>query len=220
MDQWRERFAETVFSRASDTAHDLKTPLNIAVLSLELLKMRVRKVVGEEDEKIRDYSSAVETELRRLASIFDAFFINSVPPHDGGEPELFDAGPLFAQAAEKNGLSLQMAVPALVLGHRARITALAAMLCEGASRLLRRESVTTELTGKDGFHLLTMTGQPADSEVELGKLFKFYYTDAAGAPDLSLATSRLIAETYGGELRAAWENEHLRLELLLPQGGP
>ena len=44
-------------------------------------------------------------------------------------------------------------------------------------------------------------------ELEIEKIFKFYYTDPLGNPDLSLATARLIAETYGGELIAAEERD-------------
>ena len=68
MDGWQENFAKVVFLRSSDTAHDLKTPLNIAVLNLELLRMRVRKLTEEQDDpKLIEYSGAIELELRRMA---------------------------------------------------------------------------------------------------------------------------------------------------------
>ena len=67
MDFWLENFAQANFPRSADTAHDLKTPLNVAVLNLELLRMRLRKVSGEatgrEDRRIR---ALVDIELRRL----------------------------------------------------------------------------------------------------------------------------------------------------------
>ena len=220
MEAWRAQFAETVFARASDTAHDLKTPLNIAVLSLELLKMRVRKLAEAEDEKIREYSATVEDELRRLASIFDAFFVNAVPPRGEEDPTELDAAPLFAEANRRAGLPLEFAAPVGVIAHRSRIAALAALFSEGASRLFRSDGLSAEHTLRGGYHVISIAGEPANPEVELGKLFKFYYTDASGSPDLSLATARLIAETYGGELRATREGQSLRLELLLPQGGP
>jgi hypothetical protein len=49
-------------------------------------------------------------------------------------------------------------------------------------------------------------------------LFKFYYTDPSGTPDLSLATARLIAETYGGSLTATEKGDTVVLELSLPAG--
>ena len=81
MEPWLESFARTGFRRSSDTAHDLKTPLNVAVLNLELLRMRVAKLAeSTSDEKIAGYAAAIETELRRMARIFDAFFLLSAPP--------------------------------------------------------------------------------------------------------------------------------------------
>jgi hypothetical protein len=50
------------------------------------------------------------------------------------------------------------------------------------------------------------------------KIFKFYYTDPQGNPDLSLATARLIVETYGGEVNATQERDTVTLRLSLPLG--
>ena len=78
---WLERFASAVFSRAADVSHDLKTPLNIAVLNLELLRMRVQKMAGGSDEKLNEYSRAIDQELRRMARVFDSYFLYSTPPN-------------------------------------------------------------------------------------------------------------------------------------------
>ena len=61
MEPWLENFARANFQRSADTAHDLKTPLNVAVLNLELLRMRVRKIGGEEDEKLGEYMRAIDS---------------------------------------------------------------------------------------------------------------------------------------------------------------
>ena len=61
MDFWLEHFARANFLRSADTAHDLKTPLNVAVLNLELLRMRLRKIADDTpDDKISDYTRAIE----------------------------------------------------------------------------------------------------------------------------------------------------------------
>src|SRR5437588_10406575 len=85
MDSWLESFGRAGFRRSSDTAHDLKTPLNVAVLNLELLRMRIAKLAGAavDDEKIVAYTRAIETELRRMARIFYTFFLLST--HQKGE---------------------------------------------------------------------------------------------------------------------------------------
>ena len=53
MESWLEAFAQTNFARSVDTAHDLKTPLNVAVLNLELLRMRIARLgAAEKDETV------------------------------------------------------------------------------------------------------------------------------------------------------------------------
>src|SRR3954447_846618 len=100
MDQWLETFARTGFLRSGDTAHDLKTPLNVAVLNLELLRMRVRKLTnGSDDEKVALYASSIETELRRMARIFDCFFLLSTPPKNDEAPVPIDLAPIAVEAA-------------------------------------------------------------------------------------------------------------------------
>src|SRR5258705_12071392 len=99
MESWLESFAATNFRRSSDTAHDLKTPLNVAVLNLELLRMRVSKLAGGEDEKVNAYAKSIELELRRMAKIFDTFFVLSTPPKDEGAPQEIDISLLCSEAA-------------------------------------------------------------------------------------------------------------------------
>src|SRR5688500_18919956 len=93
MERWFERFASAAFQYAADLAHDLKTPLNIAVLNLELLRMRVQKMTGGPDQKLNEYTRAVDAELRRMAMIFDAYFVYSVPPKgaESAEPVAVNA---------------------------------------------------------------------------------------------------------------------------------
>src|SRR3954452_22927937 len=101
MQSWLDHFASTNFRRRSNTAHDLKTPLNVAVLNLELLRMRVSKLAGGEDEKVKAYAKSIEAELRLMAKIFDPFFVLSTPPKDDEEPLDIDLCPLCSEAAAR-----------------------------------------------------------------------------------------------------------------------
>src|ERR1700681_1919548 len=104
MESWLEAFARANFLRSADTAHDLKTPLNVAVLNLELLRMRIAKLSGASaDEKVAAYMSAIEVELRRMARIFDAFFLLSTPPRGEEPPGAIDLAPLSREAASGAG---------------------------------------------------------------------------------------------------------------------
>src|SRR5437016_1392558 len=144
MDRWLEPFAETAFRRAADTAHDLKTPLNVAVLNLELLKMRLAKLLESPDEKITAYAASIETELRRLARIFDAFFLLSAPPKDEGVPRLIDIAALCGEGGQ----------PAWVMAHQSRIREVLKLFADGATRvLLEAGKITTITRGRGRFEV-------------------------------------------------------------------
>ncbi len=201
------------FLRSADTAHDLKTPLNVAVLNLELLRMRIAKLGGAStDEKVAEYMSAIDVELRRMARIFDAFFLLSTPPKNEEEPDLFDAAAVLPE------FELAVGGPANIRAHESRIREALKLLTEGASKVLKQEGRKTSAECADKWLRISVSGQPAYDDFEVDKIFKFYYTDSAGNPDLSLAAARLIVETYGGELKAVQERDKVILRLSLPLG--
>jgi hypothetical protein len=89
---------------------------------------------------------------------------------------------------------------------------------EGASKVFPPASRSISAgTFEDRFEI-SVSGKPEEEEFETSKIFKFYYTDAAGNPDLSLAAARLIAETYGGDLSATQERDKVVLRLSFPLG--
>ena len=219
MDKWLESFALTNFLRSGDTAHDLKTPLNVAVLNLELLRMRLRKLEqAADDGKLQEYTSAIETELRRMARIFDTFFLLSTPPKGEGAPVAVDAATIFAEAAGDAGLTVDGGGPASVMGHEARIRQAFQLFFEAASKLFPAGKLSAAITRDRERVTFTVTGPRPERDFEPSKIFKFYYTDPLGNPDLSLATARLIVETYGGELNAVEESDKVVIRLSLPLG--
>lgn len=210
MDSWLESFARVNFTRSTDTAHDLKTPLNVAVLNLELLRMRIARLGGAEgDEKIVVYVRSIEMELRRMARIFDTFFLLSSPPGGEGAPSSVDIGPICAEAGDAAGFELAHGESFHVQAHESRVRQALKMFFEGAAHLLGSDGLNAR-TERDGEHFcILVTGTPQSEPFEIEKIFKFYYTDPSGNPDLSLAAARLIAETYGGELIATEERDNV-----------
>jgi nitrogen fixation/metabolism regulation signal transduction histidine kinase len=219
MERWLEFFARTNFERSGDTAHDLKTPLNVAVLNLELLRMRVAKLFeGQEDAKVDGYLTAIETELRRMARIFDAFFLLSTPPRGEEPPGDLDLAPLCREAASEAGYQVDISGPTITRAHESRIRQALQMFFEGTSKLLKAETRDLAVERGDRRLHLTVTGRPQVDNFELTKILKFYHTDADGNPDLALAATRLIVETYGGELKAAQERDKVSIRLSFPLG--
>jgi signal transduction histidine kinase len=208
MESWLEAFAQTNFARSADTAHDLKTPLNVAVLNLELLRMRIAKLgAAEKDEKIGAYARSIEIELRRMARIFDTFFLLSTPPRGEGAPAPLDVVPLCRDAAEAAGFDGEWEGSFRTRGHESRIRQALKMFFEGAAHVFRSGSRRVQAEKDDEHYRVAVTGTPQGEPFEIEKIFKFYYTDPLGNPDLSLATARLIVETYGGELIATEERD-------------
>ena len=227
MDTWLENFARANFARSADTAHDLKTPLNVAVLNLELLRMRLRKIApaddrdgdGDGDEKISVYMRAIEIELRRLGQIFDAFFLMSTPPHGDGAPAAVDLAPILTEAAASSSIGLVTNGRLPVLAHEPRIRRAVVLFFEGAAKLFNNGTDISAALARDEHRLeVTVTGTPVAENFEPTRIFKFYYSDAGGNPDLTLAVARLIAETYGGEIGAALDRDKVLLRLSFPLG--
>ena len=217
MDPWLESFAHTHLVRSGDTAHDLKTPLNVAVLNLELLRMRVRKLTGSDDEKLAQYAEGIDTELRRMARIVDTFFLLSTPPKDGGEPASVDVCAICNESAAAAGFEAHAEGAGLLRAHESRIRQAFQLLFDGAGRILRPEYRCAEVS-RDSHFCLTISGKPAAEDFELTKVFKFYYTDPLGNPDLSFAAARLIAETYGGELTGTEHAGRISIGISFPLG--
>ena len=219
MDKWLEAFAQANFRRSADTAHDLKTPLNIAVLNLELLRMRVRKLTdGSDDPKLMEYAAAIELELRRMARIFDSFFLLSTPPKGDEEPAVVDVAPIVVEEATQWGIRIEEIAPSPVMTHEARIRQAFQMFFEGAAKLFPSGSLRATVTRDRQRVTIVVQGVPPSSDFEPSKIFKFYYTDPSGNPDLSMATARLIVETYGGGLNADVESDSVVIRLSLPLG--
>jgi nitrogen fixation/metabolism regulation signal transduction histidine kinase len=217
MDPWLEHFARANFRRSADTAHDLKTPLNVAVLNLELMRMRLAKVLDGDDPKLAGYAKAIEVELRRMGRIFDAFFLLSTPPADAA-PEPVDLAPIVADAAAAESIELLVSETALVLAHEPRIRQAVTLFFEGAAKLLAGGTGTAVVDREARKYAVTVAGKPASGDFEPTRIFKFYYTGPDGSPDLSLAVARLIAETYGGEINAVEDRDKVSIRLSFPLG--
>ena len=103
-----------------------------------------------------------------------------------------------------------------IRGHDSRIRQALKMFFEGTSHVLHEIGRSASVERTPDRFTVAVTGKPASPDFEITKIFKFYYTDALGNADLSLAAARLIAETYGGELNALEERDKVSIRLSFP----
>lgn len=220
MERWLETYASVALQRSADTAHDLKTPLNVAVLNLELLRMRIRKLESTgEDPKVVEYTRAVDIELRRMAMIFDAFFNHVMPPKNAAQPGSVDLGAMLVDEVATLGIPVSESIQsARVPAHEERMRELARLLCSGALRSMGHDGLRFSSKIEGETYEAEFAGSVPGAAVEAVRLFKFYCTDADGNAELSLATARLIAETYGGSLDGFGDGTSLSLLLKMPLG--
>src|ERR1700686_95400 len=175
MEPWLEAFARANFARSADTAHDLKTPLNVAVLNLELLRMRIAKLSGlQGDEKINAYARSLEMELRRMARIFDTFFLMSSPPGAEGQPGVVDISPVAAEVGGAAGFEIAPGECFPVRAHESRIRQALRMFFDGVAQSIRSEGlkVRTERNGEN--FRVVVPGTQSHQPFELTTCFKFY----------------------------------------------
>ncbi len=217
MDKWLETFAGTFFKRSAETAHDLKTPLNIAVLNLELLRIQLAKQADQNESRVASYIAAVDGELRRMAQIFDEFFLSSAPPREEPAPTVIDVAPIVLDVASSAGVQLKLHGPLPVRIHESRMRQALKLFLDGTFRLVKTKGRAVSVRRSQNLFALTVRGRAEAADFEPAKIFKFYFTDASGNPDLSLATARLIVETYGGELNVSRERDKVIFRLSLPQ---
>ncbi|MGZ5477930.1 MAG: hypothetical protein ACXWH1_15720, partial [Thermoanaerobaculia bacterium] len=180
---------------------------------------RIRKLTGgADDQKVHEHSAAIEMELRRMALIFDTFFLLSTPPDGEGVPVPLNVSAICAEAAQEAGIALDNGGPAVVVAHESRIRQAFRLFFESAAKLCPTGSLRAAISSDSERISVTLTGVPAAKDFEPTGIFKFNYTDPLGNPDLAMATARLIVETYGGELNGAEESDKVVVRLSLPLG--
>jgi signal transduction histidine kinase len=211
-----EDLAKAILKRSEDVAHDLKTPLNIVVLNVELLKMRLRSLDGEaaDDAKVAEHCRSIEREARRVSAIVDAFLgVASIPKEQSRD---IDAAAVLAEELREMRFEVGGVVPRFdIRAYPSRWGQACRLLAAGVARVVDVETSRVTMTADAEKLTLDLEGEIASNEVEFGKLFKFYYTDPSGEPDPSLAAARLLIESAGGSIEAHCADGMFHLSLVL-----
>jgi PAS domain S-box-containing protein len=203
----------TMGTLALGLAHEIRNPLNAAVLQMHLLGKQVEREVASEAARasMRDRVQIVVGEIKRLARLLGEFLELARPRSLAQEPvvigEVLDAViELHAAEASARGIGAWRVdegpgIPP-VLGDREKlrqvflnlfVNALDATETGGAVRLVTRvrgDRVVVEVRD-DGKGI---------AEADLGRLFDPFFTTKPGGTGLGLSIVRKILEQHGGSV--------------------
>lgn len=200
MDDATERLAKAVLRRAPDAAHDLKTPLNIVVLNVELLRMRLRNLAPAvaSDSKVEEHCRALERESRRIAVLADAF-LSVVQVPEGESPERVEAGSRFAEALRSRSFAVPSVIgPFELTAFPSRVDRAVNVTAEALGSVLQPGESSVDFTATDRGLTVRIEGPYREPKPETEKLFRFHHVDASGEPNTGFASGRLLLETLGG----------------------
>lgn len=196
-----EKLARAILQRSPDVAHDIKTPLNIVVLNVELLRMRLRSIAAEaeSDSRIREHCRAIDQETRRISQIADAFLSIARLPDDAA-PERRNVATTILEALREESFAVDDTDACELTVYASRLDKAATMLARGIASIIDAEAATVQCRMDQGRLTIRVEGPNKDETADIGKLFKFYYTDPSGEPNLMLASARLLFESMGGSV--------------------
>lgn len=196
-----EKLARAILRRSPDLAHDIKTPLNIVALNVELLRMRLRGLASEleDDARVQEHCRSIDRETRRIAAIADAFLSIARLPEDV-ELERRNAAESLIDALRSESFNVSGAHACEVTVYSTRLEKTAKNLSRGIASVIEPQRASVDCDVLDDRLTISIEGPCRDETAEFGKLFKFYYTDPSGEPNLMLASARLLLESMGGSI--------------------
>lgn len=193
-------------------AHEIRNPLNAAVLELHLLGRAINRMEDPATrEPMRRRVDVVEGEIRRLERLLTEFLELARPRAPQREPVdlgrvAADVFELEAQAMIARGVTLERALSSdvMVLGDVEKlkqvvlnvvVNALDAMTEGGALRAVLTED---EAAGEAAL-AITDTGPGVDPRI-LAEIFDPFFTTKPAGTGLGLALVRKIVEQHGGRV--------------------
>ncbi len=192
---------------AAGLAHEVRNPLNAALLQLALLARRIGKLEGPPRPELEEPVALVRAELGRLEGLL-ADFLAFARPRDYGRRALdlremlAKVVALHVEAAKERGLSLLLHAPARldVAGEEAALQQVAVNLVQNALDAARGE-VRVSLYAEDGWAVLAVDDDGAGIPPALAaKIFEPFFTTKAAGTGLGLAIVHTIVAGHGGEI--------------------
>ncbi len=229
--QMDDRIAH-VGALAAGLAHEIRNPLNVLSMNLQMLEEELAGRPGGTGQETREFLAALQGEIRRLSNLVNNFLSYARPNQPKFETRdlnevLGDVCVFIRPDFETRGLHLQSELspylPPVELDEGQIRQALLNILMNAAHILKVGGTVRVDSrVGPQGEAIITISDdgpgiQPEDRE----RIFQVFYSGRPGGTGLGLSIAARIIEAHGGRIAVDSEpGKGARFILTLPRRHP
>ncbi|MBX3189833.1 MAG: response regulator [Labilithrix sp.] len=216
---------------AMNLAHEIRNPLNAAVLQLHLLNRNLDRLDAEELTRaaLKDRVRIVGDEIGRLNRLLTEFLELARPRGIGREPvhvprlvdEVLD---LEEESAKGRGVKIVRDIPnggCVALGDREKLKQVTINIVVNALEAMKQGGVLTASVKQSG-EKVVMTIQDSGQGIEpdvLASVFDPFFTTKEAGTGLGLSIVRKIVDQHGGDVVIESERGHgARVTVSIPMG--
>ena len=203
----------TIGQIASTVNHEIKTPLNVLYMNLQLLNKKIKKSGVEEPaqkEKMLKLTTLINNEIVRINGIIEEFvkyarFPAPVFNKNNLNSIVSQIAEIISQSAQDANVSIEVeedeTIEPIMLDEK-KITQALLNLCMNAIQAMSDGGILKLTTRREDDHLLLLvsdTGKGIDPE-DLEKIFEPFFTKKVQGMGFGLAIVQRIVEDHGGRI--------------------
>ena len=198
---------------ASTVNHEIKTPLNVLYMNLQLLNKEIKKSTVEEPvqkEKMLKMTALINNEIVRINGIIEEFvkyarFPAPVFSKNNLNYIVGQIAEIISQVARDANVSIEVVKDENlhpVFFDEKKITQALLNLCMNAIQAMPDGGILTLTTRKEDDHLLLMVSDTGDGieTKDLEKIFEPFFTKKVQGMGFGLAIVQRIIEDHGGKI--------------------
>lgn len=216
---------------AMNLAHEIRNPLNAAVLQLHMLTRTLDRLDAEQPVRtaLKDRARIVGDEIGRLNRLLTEFLELARPRGIAREPvhlpglvdEVLD---LEAESAEGRGIEIHRSLACdgcVAIGDRAKLKQVAINIVVNALEAMKQGGILSASVQPSGDRVIMSfedTGPGIPSSM-MGSVFDPFFTTKEAGTGLGLSIVRKIVEQHGGEVTIEAGRTHgARIIVTIPMG--
>ena len=203
----------TIGQIASTVNHEIKTPLNVLYMNLQLLKKEIKKSTVEESaqkKKMLQMTALINNEIVRINGIIEEFvkyarFPAPVFSKNNLNDIVGQIGEIISQVARDGRVTLEVVQDKNIFPvffDEKKITQALLNLCMNALQAMPDGGVLTLTTCRDEEYLQVMvadTGKGIETK-DLEKIFEPFFTKKVQGMGFGLAIVQRIVDDHGGKI--------------------